>query len=200
MPRLVTATQNPEKLKSEGRRISEQPAIAAIVAIAADTDTMSESKKRMEYLYDSVKDEYTCPDCGIVKKKQNTMHYHMKRCQGLLDFACTVCQQEFIQKHALDTHMRLRHAEPSATDNAFECPFEDCTFTSPSKGNCRTHCMRKHLLKEVTELIEPAENKAVKCKNCLITFASKPHFYYHSIGCVKLAVTDVRHAILQSIM
>ena len=194
MPRLVTATQNPEKLKSEGRRISEQP------VIVADTDTMSESKKRMEYLYDSVKDEYTCPDCGIVKKKQNTMHYHMKRCQGLLDFACTVCQQEFIQKHALDTHMRLRHAEPSATDNAFECPFEDCTFTSPSKGNCRTHCMRKHLLKEVTELIEPAENKAVKCKNCLITFASKPHFYYHSIGCVKLAVTDVRHAILQSIM
>ena len=194
MPRLVTATQNPEKLKSEGRRISEQP------VIVADTDTMSESKKRMEYLYDSVKDEYTCPDCGIVKKKQNTMHYHMKRCQGLLDFACTVCQQEFIQKHALDTHMRLRHAEPSATDNAFECPFEDCPFTSPSKGNCRTHCMRKHLLKEVTELIEPAENKAVKCKNCLITFASKPHFYYHSIGCVKLAVTDVRHAILQSIM
>ena len=192
MPRLVTAAQNPEKLKSETRQIFEQP--------VAPIDTMSESKKRMEYLYDSVKGEYTCPDCGIVKKKQNTMHYHMKRCQGLLDFACTVCQQEFVQKHALDTHMRLRHAEPSSVDNSFECPFEDCAFTSPTKGNCRTHCMRKHLLKEVTELIEPAENKAVKCKNCLITFASKPHFYYHSIGCVKLAVTDARHAILQSIM
>ena len=195
MSRLVTAAQNSEKLKSEGQQSFEQPTVAVVA-----TDTMSESKKRMEYVYDAAKDEYTCPDCGVVKKKQNTMHYHMKRCQGLLDFACTVCQQEFIQKHALDTHMRLRHAEPSLSENAFECPFEDCAFTSPSKGNCRTHCMRKHLLKEVTELIEPAENKAVKCKNCLVTFASKPHFYYHSIGCVKLAVTDVRHAILQSIM
>ena len=162
--------------------------------------TMSDTKKRMDYLYDPAKDEYTCPDCGIIKKKQNTMHYHMKRCQGLLDFACTVCQQEFVQKHALDTHMRLRHSEPTELDNAFECPFANCEFKSPTKGNCRTHCMRKHLAKEVADLAEKTETKAVKCKNCLVTFASKPHFYYHSIGCVSLPQTDPRHAILQTIM
>jgi uncharacterized Zn-finger protein len=162
---------------------------------------MIEKPKKMEYVYDELKDEYICPDCGITKKKQNTMHYHMKRCQNILDFVCTECQQEFVQKNALDTHMRLRHPPVNKDDTEeFVCPFEGCDFTNPTKGNCRTHCMRKHLKKEVANIMEVTPDKQVKCKTCAVTFKSKPHFYYHSLGCIVLPLTDPRHEILKDII
>ena len=55
--------------------------------------------------------------------------------------------------------------------------------------------MRVHMVKEVTELLERVE-ETITCKTCSDTFGSLGSFYYHSMGCVSLRETDVRHAVL----
>ena len=42
---------------------------------------------------------FVCPNCGITKERQNTMHYHMKRCTGN-GHKCAHCDSEFIQQHS----------------------------------------------------------------------------------------------------
>jgi hypothetical protein len=146
--------------------------------------------------------EYVCPDCGITKKKQNTMHYHMKKHAEVSSNVCKFCKKGFLHKQSLDLHLkhqagRGEHPATSSDDlPEYECPFESCTFNASSKGNCRTHCMRVHLATEVNKILERGSAKEISCKNCLKDFDSLGIFYYHSIGCVSLEMTDPRHAIL----
>jgi protein-arginine kinase activator protein McsA len=56
--------------------------------------------------------------------------------------------------------------------------------------------MRKHLTAEVKALLERDENNQAVCTNCHTTFKSLGSFYYHSIGCVTLPLTDERHELL----
>jgi hypothetical protein len=81
----------------------------------------------------------------------------------------------------------------------FDCPHEGCVFSSSGKGNCRTHYMRVHMVKEVGELLERVEN-TITCKTCSDTFGSLGAFYYHSMGCVHLSEADARHAVLAQLV
>ena len=164
-------------------------------------------KVKMTYLKNEQGD-YVCPDCGKVvpKHRQSTMSMHMRK--HLLEkeettkHSCTHCSiPAFLTKAALDSHhMRLagRNGHPVLTEALplIECPFENCTFSDISKGNVRTHCMRSHVGEEVKAILERGEAKEIKCKNCSVEFKSLGSFYYHSIGCVSLSPTDIRHAVL----
>lgn len=123
---------------------------------------------------------YVCPNCNIVKKNQNTMYYHMKKHDGKLDFECNICAKEFLQKSALALHMSARHKTKEVVD-MYKCIVPNCEFESLTKGNRRTHCMRKHFKLETDALLE--ENNTCSC--CKESFPSTSAFYYHSISCVK---------------
>lgn len=145
---------------------------------------------------------YVCPECGITKDKQNTMHYHMKTHLGVLPNTCQFCKKSFLQKQQLDTHLTTNagkgaHPEIDKTKvTMFECPFDDCEFTSANKGNCRTHCMRIHMAKETAAILERSETKEISCKECSKTFMSLGRFYYHSLECLRLKPADTRRHLL----
>jgi hypothetical protein len=158
------------------------------------------TKERMTYIKNEA-GHYVCPDCGVTKEKQNTMHCHMRKCRDMLPNVCQYCKKKFLQKASLDLHLahqagRGDHPSDSAAAVAeFECPFDGCATTSSDKGNCRTHCMRTHV-PEAAKLLERLGPKEFNCKNCGRISKSLGAFYYHSIGCITLEVTDPRHAIL----
>ena len=166
---------------------------------------------KMTYMKNEAGD-YVCPECDKVvpKNRQSTMSMHMKKHQlekvQEKPHACTHCAiPAFLTKAALDAHMiRLagRHGHPGLTDapNEIECPFDGCDFSDISKGNVRTHCMRVHVGEEVRALLDRGEAKDIRCKNCSVEFNSLGSFYYHSIGCVSLQMTDPRHNVLAQLI
>jgi hypothetical protein len=135
--------------------------------------------------------DFVCQSCGIVHKNQNTMHYHMKRHEDKLDFECNICFKEFIQKRSLELHMLARHAPENAVDSKesvdkYKCVVEGCSFRSLTKGNRRSHCMRKHFKEETDALLEEHNG----CRVCKKEFPSSSAFYYHSINCIKTDNTE----------
>ena len=172
------------------------------------TDSSSMESTKMSYIRNE-KGHYVCPECGGIKAKQNTMHYHMTKCrqkskpveerQAHLCEHC-VASPPFLTADALGMHlarMAGRSGHPDMdTVKDVECPFNGCEFHDVNKGNVRMHCMRKHLTAEVKALLERDENNQAVCTNCHTTFKSLGSFYYHSIGCVSLPVTDERHELL----
>ena len=171
------------------------------------TDTISIESTKMVYIRNE-QGHYVCPVCDTVKVKQNTMHYHMIKCQlkrtpieDRPSHACEFCvaAPPFLTADALGLHlarMSNRSGHPDIDVKDIECPFNECTFHDMNRGNVRTHCMRKHLTREVKALLERNENNQVVCTNCHVIFKSLGSFYYHSIGCVSLPLTDERHALL----
>jgi uncharacterized Zn-finger protein len=147
--------------------------------------------------------EFICPTCGITKKKQNTMHYHMKKHADSLPYSCRYCKKEFLQKQTLEMHIRSRHADSESEETGepeFECPFEDCKFMSMTKGNLRTHCLRTHFSKECDELcLQEKDSKEVQCVQCERVFTSKGAFYYHCFECIETQDNDERIVRLLSI-
>jgi hypothetical protein len=145
---------------------------------------------------------YVCPDCGITKEKQNTMHYHMKTHLGVLPNTCQFCKKNFLQKQQLDTHLTTNagkgsHPEIDKTRvTMYECPFEGCVITSSNKGQCRIHCMRKHMGKETAAILERGETNEISCKECSKSFLSLGSFYYHTLKCVHLKPSDTRKLLL----
>jgi len=124
--------------------------------------------------------EFVCPNCNIVKKNQNTMYYHMKKHEGKLDFECSICSKEFLQKSSLSLHMLSKHKTQEVVDT-YKCIVPECNFESLTKGNRRTHIMRKHFKVETDALLE----EHTGCSCCKESFPSTSAFYYHSINCVK---------------
>ena len=157
------------------------------------------TKPRMTYLRNGAGD-YLCPDCGFTSTKQNTMHYHMKTHLGVLPNTCDTCKKSFLQKQQLDIHLTTNAGKTGhpdvdlATVTMYECPFDGCEFKSPNKGNCRTHCMRIHVAEETAALLERGDE--ISCRHCSETFNSLGQFYYHSLKCVNLPVTDARKLLL----
>lgn len=130
------------------------------------------------------------------------MHYHMKKHLEEKDFKCGDCQKAFLNKQGLETHMAARHpATASATKRGFECPFEGCPFVSTTKGNVRTHCMRKHFSEETSALLErdTATGTSV-CNACAESFSSLPAFFYHAIRCIAVPHTDPRAPALDVLL
>lgn len=172
------------------------------------TEPLPMESTKMTYIRNE-QGHYVCPECGVVKAKQNTMHYHMTKCRlkntpadERPSHACDFCvaAMPFLTADALGMHLarmsgRSGHPDMDVAKDV-ECPFDGCDFHDMNKGNVRMHCMRKHLTKEVKCLLERNENNQAVCSNCKVVFKSLGSFYYHSIGCVTLPLTDERHGLL----
>ena len=118
---------------------------------------------------------FVCPDCGIVKERQNTMFYHMKKHAGVLDHICAEpgCGKAFIQKAGLQQHMMQAH--PAAGATLWNCPC--CDHTCKMKANLIIHIGRRH----GAGWIPPAEEGT--CTGCKKQFSSATAYYYHAVQC-----------------
>jgi hypothetical protein len=146
---------------------------------------------------------FVCPKCGVTKKNQNTMHYHMKKHMDELPHVCKTCKKSFLQKQTLDLHIASRHpevAQESENVIQYSCPFNGCGFTSFSKGNCRTHMLRIHFAEEIGNIMSKSDNGCITCTNCYNDFKSHGSFYYHCVGCLSLSEDDSRLKYLENIM
>lgn len=143
---------------------------------------------------------FVCPTCGVVKEKQNTMYYHMKRHEKELPYSCKHCKKGFLQKQTLDLHIKSKHS--GSTSREFECPVDGCDFSSHTKGNCKTHFFRTHCAEEVDELlIHNKEEGTIQCMACDTFFNSLGLFYYHCSKCIgELPEDDPRYDAFRAIM
>ena len=133
--------------------------------------------------------EFVCIYCGIVKRRQNTMRYHQLTHENELNHSCAICSKSFLQKQTLDMHMKSKHSEHCEEPAKYSCPFDNCAFTSLTKGNGIIHCYRIHCQDEIKEILEHnIEEKTIHCKCCEKTFASSCGFYYHVGTCLKQVV------------
>lgn len=132
---------------------------------------------------------FVCPECNVVKQRQNSMHYHMKKHLEELNHVCRSCNKGFLQKQTLDLHIRSKHPELLTEEKqatSYACPFNGCSFSAMTKGNCIIHCLRLHFQDEIKEIMESnAEEKTITCKGCDVTFQSSSSFYYHCKSCIK---------------
>jgi len=126
---------------------------------------------------------FLCPEpgCGAIKKRQNTMHYHMKKHAGAMTHACEVagCGAAFIQKSGLDQHRAQKHNDSVA----WNCPC--CDHASKMKANLIIHIGRKHGSGWI-----PPLDKSGACSGCSDstsgcskTFESATAYYYHAVMC-----------------
>ena len=146
---------------------------------------------------------FVCPTCGVTKKNQNTMHYHMKKHEEELTHVCKACKKGFLQKQTLDLHMRSKHPELVKDDvnkNKFKCPFDDCDFSNITKGNTVIHCLRVHFQDEISNMmIKDTDTKLIYCTECENDFGSSSAFYYHCKGCITFDKSSDKYKKFQEI-
>jgi Zn finger protein HypA/HybF involved in hydrogenase expression len=132
--------------------------------------------------------QFVCPDCHVVKTRQNSMHYHMKKHLEELNHVCKACKKGFLQKQTLDLHIRSKHPElqeENGETKKYACPSDGCDFRALTKGNCIIHCLRVHYQNEIKDrMIVNEETKQIMCKDCQHTFQSSCSFYYHCKKCL----------------
>ena len=149
----------------------------------------TDRKKKTTMTLTYVKNEnghFVCPDCHVVKTRQNSMHYHMKKHLEELNHVCKTCKKGFLQKQTLDLHIRSKHPElqPEETKK-FSCPFDGCSFSALTKGNCVIHCLRVHFQEEMKNRMKvDQETKSISCTECNDDFQSSCSFYYHAKKCI----------------
>ena len=124
---------------------------------------------------------FVCPNCNIVKEKQNTMYYHMLKHEGKLPYECDICKKEFLQKTSLEVHKISKHKDQTKKENMYKCCFDNCSFEAVTKANRRIHVIRKHFKNEIDDIIDD-NNSCASCKN---HFQSTTAFYYHALSCIK---------------
>ena len=145
---------------------------------------------------------FVCPDCNVVKTRQNSMHYHMKKHMQALNHVCEVCDKGFLQKQTLELHMRSKHSElAKEEEHKYKCPFDDCEFAALTKGNCIIHCLRVHCQEQIKEIMNTNnETKTIECTACAKSFASSCGFYYHAKGCLQMDDTNKNMEKLREIL
>jgi hypothetical protein len=186
-----------------GRKI-ENPQAGKHGATKTQVDSTSSSTMPMKYTKNENGD-FVCPDCGVVKKNQSTMFYHMKKHEEELNYVCKACKKGFLQKQTLDLHMRSKHPElvkdTNTTDKKFKCPFDNCEFSALTKGNCVIHCLRVHFQDEINEMMaKDNETKMIYCNECNKEFSSACAFYYHCKTCIDFNKNDEKYQTLQEII
>ncbi len=149
---------------------------------------------------------FVCPHCGVIKNRQNSMHYHIKKHMEELNHICKTCNKAFLQKQTLDLHIRSKHPELLKSDQdkddekKYECPFENCNFNALTKGNCIIHCLRAHFQSEIKEIMTVKnDTKSIICNHCDKEFFSSSAFYYHCKVCLQLPSDNSKLQILNSI-
>jgi hypothetical protein len=147
---------------------------------------------------------FICPTCGVVKQRQNSMHYHMKKHLEDPSHNCEYCNKSFLQKQTLELHRRSKHAEQLLEDTirpAFSCPFQGCDFQSHTKGNCVIHCLRVHFHEEITPHLQLLHDRRVySCLHCRNEYQSTTAFYYHIKNCITFDKTTPKYALLQGLL
>lgn len=120
--------------------------------------------------------EFVCPECGVIKARQNTMFYHMKKHAGALTHQCAEpgCGKGFIQKSGLQQHMAQAHPAEGCT--LYTCPC--CPHTCKMKNNLIIHIGRKHGAGWIPELCADGT-----CGGCKKEFSSDTSYYYHAVQC-----------------
>ena len=150
---------------------------------------------------------FVCPDCGAIKRNQSTMFYHMKKHQEELTHTCKECKKGFLQRQTLDLHIRSRHPEllknSQAEDNCkkYNCPYDNCEFSSLTKGNTVIHCLRVHFQEEIYRLMnKDEETKIISCNECQKEFGSSSAFFYHAKKCLQFEKDSDKYKRLQDII
>jgi hypothetical protein len=139
---------------------------------------------------------FVCPHCNVVKNKQNTMHYHIKRNhEKNFPFECKQCSEnpKFLQRSSYLHHLATNHPEnphPTETEKnqyattEFACPC--CTHKTHTKANVIIHYARTHCNEWI-----PSYAKDTNCTGCMKTFHSSSAYLYHSVSCfLKNATPD----------
>jgi hypothetical protein len=134
-------------------------------------------------------DYFCCPNCNVVKEKQNTMYYHMSKCTGSTEHKCRHCTFVTVQKSALELHLQVRHPDEEEAATATKkrearaCPWPDCPFKSVTVGNLRVHFVRIHLAAACGKIVDK-DDDTYCCNACDKEFANATHFYYHAGPCL----------------
>jgi DNA-directed RNA polymerase subunit RPC12/RpoP len=179
--------------------MSAAPLSSALHSPSPAHSSSSAKSNRLIYIRNE-HGQFVCPTCGIIKKNQSTMHYHMKTHEEEMEFECKTCHKKFIHTQALKIHTDARHGKDKKTKE-YTCPVRDCPFESTNKGNCRTHFLRIHCAKETATLLDrDLETGTVHCTSCGSEFGSLSAFYYHSVLCIDLPAGDTRTKMLESIL
>lgn len=144
--------------------------------------------------------EFICPHCNIIKKNQNTMHYHLKKHEGDLPHECKHCKAKFLHLSILNIHLNAKHPnKDNPVVDLFTCPYEGCDYSSATKANRRIHYFRVHLKDIIGKLTDKKEDKFV-CKCCNKEANSQTSLYYHIGMCVTLPDKDNRQENFTEIM
>ena len=150
---------------------------------------MTQTKTSVTYKKDS-DGHYICDKCDYrtPSTHMSTMFYHMKTHTNDFPYECTVCNSGFAQKQTLFNHMKARHPEHLKEKvKNFKCPIDGCQYESITKGNCQTHCARRHFseIVDVHHTIRTVEMKKIyHCECCTKDFKSAPAFYNHILKCL----------------
>lgn len=158
---------------------------------------MTSTKLVKQVLYPRDADgHYVCEKCGFKpnatksfpKGNPATMHYHMKKHTKDFPYECLICKCGFAQKQTLQNHMKARHPDHfKEKDHMFKCPIEGCGYESITKGNCVTHCARRHYYEVVENHLEISTSdskKIYQCACCTKPFKSAPAYYHHILKCL----------------
>ena len=141
---------------------------------------------------------FVCPHCGVTKKNQNTMYYHLVRHTGNLPYECKTCNHKYQFKQTLENHIASKHPTPEKEVHRLRCPVPGCEFQTLTNGNRIIHFMRKHCKGEIDEILQEREATLI-CKGCTKTFQSNTAFHYHATSCIRLT-DQTRRRNLQEIM
>jgi len=147
--------------------------------------------------------DFVCPDCGIIKQRQNSMHYHMKKHMEQINHVCKACKKGFLQKQTLDLHIRSKHPEllKNEEEKTFTCPLDGCPFSALTKGNVVIHCLRVHFQEEIKQIMNvDAETQAISCNGCAKEFHSSSSFYYHSKLCIPFDKSEEKYVKCSAIL
>lgn len=161
---------------------------------------------KMTFTYIKNEDgNFVCPDCGAIKKRQNSMHYHMKKHQDELNHICKVCKKGFLQKQTLELHIRSKHPELVKAEQQdlkrYKCPMDNCNFTALTKGNCVIHCLRIHFQEEMKDVMNiHNDTKTITCNECDTEFHNSCGFYYHCKDCIVFNKQDDKVQRLQEMI
>ena len=143
--------------------------------------------------------------CKFKSRNQSTAHYHMKKHLEEKNYVCKKCSKGFLQKQTLDLHIRSKHPEllrdSDSDDKKFKCPYDNCEFSSLTKGNTVIHCLRIHFQDEIRNMmIQDSDTKSIECSECCCEFNSSCAFFYHAKKCMTLDATNQKHQMLQEII
>jgi hypothetical protein len=183
--------------------------------------TMPPTKQKAFTYIRTEQGKFICPTCGVVKQRQNSMHYHMKTHQQDPNHTCPYCNKTFLQKQTLELHLRTKHTDrlvatedgvgggagaggaggAGAVKPSFSCPISGCDYQSHTKGNCVIHCLRVHFQEEITPHLRVVQDRRVySCGHCQNEFQSTTAFYYHIKSCITFDQTTPKYRELQGLL